>query len=56
MNSDGEKARVLVAVANRSTGKTDVRDEIKSAATSIHSDGEYRRVMAAIDLRASNRP
>jgi hypothetical protein len=33
-----------------------VRDEIKTAAGSIHSDGEFRRVMAAIDLRASNIP
>jgi hypothetical protein len=55
INSDGEKALVLVAVADHSNGKSDVRDEIKTAATSIHSDGEYRRVMTAIDLRP-NRP
>jgi len=35
-----------------------VRNEIKTEAQSIHSDGEYRRVMAALDLRAdlANRP
>jgi hypothetical protein len=50
MNSDGEKARVLVAITDHSNGKANVRDELKSAAGSIHSDGEYRRVMHALDL------
>jgi hypothetical protein len=42
----------MVAI-ERSAGKPAVRSEIRNAVRAIHSDGEYRRVMSALDRQAA---
>jgi beta-lactamase regulating signal transducer with metallopeptidase domain len=58
IHSDREKTLALVAIAAHSKSKPDVRRQIKEAARSIRSDDDYRRVLAAVDLRpaVANRP
>jgi hypothetical protein len=58
IHSDREKTVALVAIAAHAKGKPDVRRQIKDAARTIRSDDDYRRVLAAVDLRpaVANRP
>lgn len=49
INSDGEKARVLARVAQRYAGDPQIAAALRTAARSIRSDGEYRRVMSVLD-------
>lgn len=49
ISSDGEKAKVLARVAQRYASDPQVAAALRSAAKSISSDGEYRRVMTALD-------
>ena len=37
----------------QSSGKLAVRAQIRNAVRSLHSDGEYRRVMSALDKELS---
>ena len=52
MGSDGDKAAVLV-IAARHASDPAVRASLESALKSVHSDGDYRRVSAAL-LRLTN--
>jgi len=49
ISSDGEKARVLARAAQRYSSDTQVLVALRGAAKTIQSDGEYRRVMSALD-------
>jgi beta-lactamase regulating signal transducer with metallopeptidase domain len=48
IHSDGDKARVLAETASR-LRTPEVERELRAAAKTINSDGDYRRVMAAIE-------
>ncbi len=51
INSDGDKARVLLQAADYSTDPAIVA-AVRKAVDSIHSDGDYRRVMSVLSKRA----
>jgi len=48
MGSDRDKASVLVLAAEEHASNPAVRAAIEKALKSVHSDGEYRRVSAAL--------
>jgi hypothetical protein len=48
MGSDEDKASVLLLVAERHGSDPVVRAALEKALKSVHSDGDYRRVSAAL--------
>jgi hypothetical protein len=48
MGSDGDKASVLLLAAERHASDSTVRPALERALQSVHSDGDYRRVSAAL--------
>jgi hypothetical protein len=48
MGSDGAKASVLLLAAERHASNPAVRTALEKALKSVHSDGDYRRVSAAL--------
>jgi len=48
MGSDGDKASVLLLAAERHASDSTVRAALERALQSVHSDGDYRRVSAAL--------
>ncbi len=48
ISSDGEKTRVLTRIADRYGNDAQVSAALRTAARSINSDGEYRRLMNSL--------
>jgi len=48
MGSDGVKASVFLVAAERHASSPAVRAALEKALGSVHSDGDYRRVSAAL--------
>jgi hypothetical protein len=48
VGSDGDKASVLLLAAERHASNPLVRASLEKALRSVHSDGEYRRVIEAL--------